>query len=204
MVGPSGRPDPELKTGGCAGARPIAARYPAHGQGLRVADHLCQRPDLRLGRGCGREIQTSQPQADDRFGGCSRRYGAGTIHCGVARSGFRRPSRIRFHHQGSRRGPPLCRNRRHHLAQGWRDRQQQGPRTDPRHGCAAVGDPGLYPRSGGRGLLHRLFEAPLCVVLHRAWLPVEMQLLPVAANHRRPGLSHPQRPASGQGCARGR
>ena len=44
-----------------------------------------------------------------------------------------------------------------------------------------------------RGLFHRLSEAPVCVALYRARLPVEMHLLPVAADRRRAPLPGAQR-----------
>ena len=64
------------------------------------------------------------------------------------------------------------------------------PRADDReHGRAAVRRAGLQARSEDRELLHRLSEASLRQLLHRARLPLEVHVLPVAADRRRPPLS---------------
>ena len=75
------------------------------------------------------------------------------------------------------------------LAQSGRRRQPQPrPRGARGHGPAALRDRGLQARPQDRGLLHRLSEAPLRVALYRARMPLEMHVLPVAADGRRAPL----------------
>ena len=84
-------------------------------------------------------------------------------------------------------GPATYRNecRRHRAHRGTRD-----PRG---HGCTALRHRGLQARPTNRGLLHRLSEASLHIALYRQGLPLEMHLLPVAADGRRASLPHAQR-----------
>ena len=61
-----------------------------------------------------------------------------------------------------------------------------------RHGPAALRHARLPPRPGDRRLLHRLSDAPLRFALYRAGLQIALHLLSVAADDRRPCLSHPE------------
>ena len=51
-----------------------------------------------------------------------------------------------------------------------------------------------------RELFQRLSQAPLHFVLHRPRLQIALHVLPVAADHRRPSLPHPQRRACDRGA----
>ena len=62
-----------------------------------------------------------------------------------------------------------------------------------------VRDAGLQARPQDRELLHRLSQAPLHLALYRPRLQIALHLLPVAADHRRPQVPHPQRRERGRG-----
>ena len=113
---------------------------------------------------------------------------------GVGGSRVRCPRGIRFHDQGGRRRAALRCDRRPELSRPrGQSRSQPRPGGPRRHGPAALRHRNLQARFAGRRLLHRLSEAPLRVALHRARLPVEMHLLPVAADRRRASLPGAQR-----------
>ncbi len=166
---------------------PLAAR-------LRIGRAAHLDPVFRLGREGRRGPQGRQPAAQDRHG---RRQGSGRARGqpeGVARPRFRRPRGIRFHDQGGGRGPCFRCDRRSQLARRRRQGQPQPrPRGARRHGPAALCQRGLQARPQGRRLLYRLSAAPLFVALHRARLPLEVHVLPVAADGRRPSLPGAQR-----------
>ena len=71
------------------------------------------------------------------------------------------------------------------------------------HGRAALRDPGLQARPHRRALRHRLPAAPLRLALHRSRLPLEVHVLPLAADGGRAALPHPQPRARGRGDGAG-
>ena len=125
------------------------------------------------------------------------------VLCRGSRSAPRRPSD--WVGAGRVRLTPAPRSRR-----GGRSPTSQGiayrddgpdPFTPPRaadrgHGRSAVRRRRLPARPDHRELLHRIPPASLRVALHGAGVPIEVHLLPVAADRRRPPLSHAQRRSS--------
>ena len=177
-----------------AAAQDQARRGRGAGEGFRPRRAAHVHPLLRLRRQMHPGVERRQPLAQGRP---YRRQGRGGRRWqpeSRARGGFRRPQRIRLHHQGRRRRqgleghprPLLPRRQRRHPAQ----RRPADPR---RHGFAALRDADLQARSADREIFHRLSQAPLSVDLYRARLQVALHLLPVAADRRRPSLPHPQR-----------
>ena len=143
-----------------------------------------------------RSAQGAQPEFEDRHDRGQGRGRAGRDAEGVERHRFRRPQRVRFHHQGRGGGPRFRPHRGTVLAQRRRSRRaQRGPRRPREHGRAALRHAGLQARPGDRELFHRLPEASLYFVLQRPRLQIALHLLPLAADDRRPPLSHPQRRA---------
>ena len=143
-----------------------------------------------------RSAQGAQPEFEDRHDRGQGRGRAGRDAEGVERHRFRRPQRVRFHHQGRGGGPRFRPHRGTVLAQRRRSRRaQRGPRRPREHGRAALRHAGLQARPGDRELFHRLPEASLYFVLQRPRLQIALHLLPLAADDRRPPLSYPQRRA---------
>ena len=105
---------------------------------------------------------------------------------------FVAPRGIRLHDPGDRRGQAVRGGRRHHLAQrGRRDRAQPRPRAiiqnmDELPFVAPVYRRDLEIEDYFIGYL----KHPYVSLLHRPRLPLEVHLLPVAADRRRPSLPH--------------
>ena len=80
-----------------------------------------------------RSAQGAQAEFEDRHDRGQGRGRAGRDAEGVERHRFRRPQRVRFHHQGRGGGPRLRPHRRALLAQRRRSRRaQRGPRRSSR------------------------------------------------------------------------
>ena len=81
------------------------------------------------------------------------------------------------------------------LGLSWRDEDGELQRTEDRE---LIDDwdampsvlPDLRRESGHHQVFHRLPAAPVRLVVHRPRLPREMHVLPLAADHRRPQVSH--------------
>ena len=87
-------------------------------------------------------------------------------------------------------GRPLARGPRAELPRERRRPAHAGAPRPREHGRAAVRRRRVQAGSDARALLHRLSAASLRVALHRTRLSLEVHLLPVAADGRRPALSH--------------
>ncbi len=175
-------------------------RDPAAGQGLRAGRHPHLDAVLRLGRQGRGGAEGAEPRSHDRLRRRQGRGRAGGEPEGGAGDRFRRAQRVRLHHQGDRRGPPLDKvdgiSYRDVSGVGHAQPRSRHPRG---HGPASLRDRGLQARPQDRGLLHRLSQAPVHLDLYRTRLQVALHLLPVAADGRRPPLPHAQLRA----CRRG-
>ena len=151
---------------------------PSFASDVKTAEALkALNPGLKIGM-IGAKVAV-EPDATLAASGCHR---------------FRRPQRVRFHHQGRGRGPRSRPHCRAVLAQcRRRHRAQRGPRRPREHGRTAFRHAGLQARPRRRELFHRLSEAPLYLVLQRPRLQVALHVLSLAADDRRPPLSYPQR-----------
>ena len=141
-----------------------------------------------------RAIKELNPKRQGRHG---RRQGRGRSerqHAGLRAARFRRAQRVRFHRQGSGRGPRLRRDQGAVVPRRQRHHRPQRRAADPaQHGRAAVRHAGLQARPHRRELFRRLSAAPVHLVLHRPRLQIALHVLPVAADRRRPRLSRAQR-----------
>ena len=134
-------------------------------------------------------LQAGQPPHQDRPGGRQDHGRSRGFTEGHPRGGLRVPRGIRLYLQGSRRWPAAEGHQRTVVPRRGRPhRAQFAARHSREHGRAALRRAGLPARSEDRELLHRLSEASLRQLLYRSRLPLQVHLLPVAADRGRAPL----------------
>ena len=191
---------PDLaRAAGCARSGLEAARCP--GRWNRRRAESCDRAQLRSGHHAHehpivsdrckirRAVERGQSRDADRHGRRQDHGRPGGLAAGDAGARLRVPRGIRLHLQGGRRGPSARGHRRAVVPRSERVRRpQSAARIDREHGRTAVRRTRLPARFDDRKLLHRLPAASLRQPLHRPRLPLEVHVLPVAADRRWPPL----------------
>ncbi len=140
--------------------------------------------------GVAEALKRENPRLEDRL---RRRPRGGRARARAGRLAgdrVRRRQRVRLHDPGDRRGPAARVGAGAQLSRERPLRADAGARAAREHGRAALRRRRLPSRPRDRAILHRLPAAPVRVALHGPRLPLEVHLLPLAADRGRPPLPH--------------
>ena len=145
---------------------------PSFGSDIRVAERLKdENPQVLVGM-VGAHVAVL-PEASLRAARAVDWVGGGRVRLRVRRGGGGAAARRRAGHRVPGRGP---------------DPVHAVPAADRGHGRPALRGRRVPAGPDDRELRHRLPPAPLCLALHGTGVPVQVHLLPVAADRRRASL----------------